>query len=124
MDKEIDMKWKVYRVVPDGHIGTLDPGQEYVTLGSVEIIQECNTKEEALICELYHKHVETGKKLFEALKPSPDEIKFINDELIDIGWEDLICDPDNPEGGGDLGLLAVNIYEMREAVKESDDAKS
>ena len=74
---------------------------------------------------LYRAYIEMGKLLFDSVKPTREEIQFVNEETIDIGIEDLLCHPDNPEGGGDIGLLACNVLEYRDMVRaEAEDAKA
>jgi hypothetical protein len=71
--------------------------------------------------ELYNKYVELGRELFNALAPTEQEIEEVNEELLDLGIEDILCDSKNPLRGGDLGLLAACVYEWREVIEEKTD---
>jgi hypothetical protein len=72
--------------------------------------------------QAYDAFVDAGRKLLEVLKPiTPDEVEMVNDQLIDLGWEDLLCDSKNPEAGGDTGLLAANVYELRKSIEEESN---
>lgn len=75
------------------------------------------------ITKLYQDYVALGRKLLEVLKPTPEEIKDINYEMADLGMEDLLCDPYQPEMGGDMGLLGCLVYERRCAIEEETNGE-
>jgi hypothetical protein len=68
--------------------------------------------------DFYEAQCDLAKLFFDLLKPTFEEIVAINYEVIDIGIEDLLCDPTDPKAGGDVGLLASLVYEHRNLVEE------
>ena len=67
--------------------------------------------------DMYDFCAEMARQFHKKINPTPDEVRFINEEIVDIGIEDLLVDPDD-QTEGDLGLLAALVYEHREMAKE------
>ena len=70
------------------------------------------------LIEAYDAYVAAGQRLFDLLQPTVDEIQLTNFEILDLGFEELLCSPTDPTNGGDIGLLAANVYILREIIEE------
>jgi hypothetical protein len=74
--------------------------------------------------DFYQAYCELSKLFHEIVAPTPDEVIVVNAEVIDVGFEDLLCEPTDQTGGGDIGLLACLVHEHRDAVRaEAEDGK-